>query len=394
MSKNNEKMVASNFNLKTLNSSEYKDAIKASLDSEGSLAIFGRRGSGKTMIAKSTIKEMDFFDATDPKSKPKKCKEVYWNLSTMERVDVGGYPDLIGSKSDYISFKLPETYRDMIEGDTPVVALLDEVDKADPSLWAPLLEFVQFHTINGRPLKNLKSVIMTGNLISEGGSKPCLPLLDRVAKFLLEPDVPSWMEWAGASQKIHPSVVSYIYDNQTDLFGQVDPDESYADPSPRAWENASKFLFAGERQNWSEDKMYRMVIGCVGNAVGTKYKTYFDHYHKILPMIKKVFDGKEFKEDFGKLSTVEKLVASMIAASRVTVSIDSPSNSSGKISKETSEALKHFSKMIMMVSEEYRYIAIRSQIQLERIIRLGLDEHPEFGAVTDSIKKKIGAGRK
>src|SRR5208282_4961589 len=117
-----------------------------------------RRGSGKTIIGKTSIKESG-------------CKEIYMNLSTMERPDMGGYPNFFAAKQDrhFVDFLLPYWYQDLIEGDTPCVALLDEVDKAEAALWAPLLEFTQFHTINGNKLPNLRAVIMTGNLQSEGG---------------------------------------------------------------------------------------------------------------------------------------------------------------------------------------------------------------------------------
>ena len=177
------------FNLEKLNTKDLSEHVAASIQVGGNIAVFGRRGTGKTEISKQEIKKAD-------------CIEVYVNLSVLERVDMGGYPNIMSPDPSrkFVDFLLPQFYQLMIEGTRPVVALLDEVDKADPSLWAPLLEFVQFHSINHRPLKNLRAVIMTGNLISEGGSRPSLPLLDRAEKYLVEADATSWLESEGSSR--------------------------------------------------------------------------------------------------------------------------------------------------------------------------------------------------
>ena len=160
-------MVTSDFNMQKLKTKELSEHIEASIKMGGNLAVFGRRGSGKTAIAKQEIKRAGLH-------------EVYINLSVLERVDMGGYPNIMASSQQkkFVDFLLPQFYQPMMDGKKGVVALLDEVDKADPSLWAPLLEFTQFRSINHQTLPHLQAVIMTGNLISEGGSRPSLPLLD------------------------------------------------------------------------------------------------------------------------------------------------------------------------------------------------------------------------
>lgn len=373
-----QEMVTSDFNLQKVSTVEYSDAIIAAMQSKTAIAVFGRRGSGKTQIAKELIKKQGY-------------REVYMNLSVMERVDLGGYPNLLNGDGDYVKFRLQESFKPMIEGKEKVVLVLDEVDKAEPSLWAPLLELTQFFSINHTQLPNLHAVIMTGNLISEGGNKPCLPLLDRAAKFLIEPDVDSWMKWAGESGKIHGSVSAYINDNREDLYGQVDPDSSYADPSPRSWENASKYLKQGENENWSPEKTYKMVAGCVGNAVGVKYRAYFDHYQKILPLVKKLFDGKDITKEYNALKVTEQLVACMIVASRLSSVIDEKEKelSSKKMSKEVDEALTNAAKLLIGVSHEYCLICVRSQINIERILKYNLDDHESFGKVLARVKQKI-----
>lgn len=388
MAKKENKMEASNFNLQKLTTAQYSSAVDLAIKTGASLAVFGRRGTGKTQISKARIKASNLH-------------EVYLNLSVMERTDLAGFPNLLNSNGKYVDFRLPQTFSPMFEGNKKVVLLLDEVDKAEPSLWAPLLELTQFHSLNGVPLPNLEAVIMTGNLISEGGNKPCLPLLDRASKFLIEPDVESWMNWAGESGAIHGSITAYIHDNPNDLFGEVDPDSSYADPSPRSWENASKILkHADEHKSADPNTIYQMIAGCVGNATGVKYKAYFDHYQKILPLVDRLFKGEDVVKDFNKLATTEQLIVSMIVCARSAAAIDKEVEKKGnaigskkQISKELDDCLTYSGRLLDVISEEYALIAIRSQIRIERLINASLDDHKEFGKVIAKVKKLVRGQR-
>src|SRR5271169_2504460 len=294
-----QQMATSDFNLQKLNTKELSDHVSATIQVGGNIAVFGRRGTGKTEISKQEIKKADYH-------------EVYINLSVLERVDLGGYPNIMQLtpaevKRKFVDFLLPQFYEPMMDGKKPVVALLDEVDKADPSLWAPLLEFVQFRSINHRALPQLKAIVMTGNLISEGGSRPSLPLLDRAEKYLVEADVSSWLDWAGKSGRIHSSVAAYIHDHPKDLFGAVDPEERYADPSPRGWDRASQILFQGEEMGWNSYLLNKKVAGCVGKDAGIKYSHYYEHYMELLPMVENIYAGRDVSAQYGALMPSKKL---------------------------------------------------------------------------------------
>jgi hypothetical protein len=374
--KKEEQMSMSDFNLPRINTSELGEHISATIKLAGNLAVFGRRGTGKTEIAKQQIEAAG-------------CEEIYMNLSVLERVDLGGYPDILGrstgeAKNDYVKFLLPAFYEKMrVPGGRPVVALLDEVDKADPSLWAPLLEFVQFHTINGTPLPNLRTVIMTGNLIAEGGNRPSLPLLDRTEKYMVHPDVNSWMWWAGQRGKIHPSITAFINDHPNELFGNVDPADRYADPSPRAWTRASHILNQGEELKWSNDMLNAKVNGCVGMEAGLKFRNYFAYYQDLVPMVQDVFDGKDIQAKYNSKTPSEKLVLAMITCSRFSSLLDSRND---KQITEKNEAklklgLKNIPTFLKYVSPEITLVAVRSQIHCTRIARDHL--------IDDSFWKKI-----
>lgn len=374
MSTQQQKMAISDFNLQKLGTKDLSEHLAASIQMSSNIAIFGRRGTGKTEISKQEIKKA-------------KMKEVYINLSVLERVDMGGYPNIMAAQSQkkFVDFLLPEFYQSMLEGNEPVVALLDEVDKADPSLWAPLLEFTQFRSINGRYLNNLKAVIMTGNLISEGGSRPSLPLLDRAEKYLVEADASSWLQWAGKAGGIHPSITAYITDHPVDLFGAVDPDDRYADPSPRGWAKASEILFKGESSGWNSALLNNKVSGCVGKDAGIKYSNYYEHYMELLPMIEDVYNGKDVSAKYNVLEPTKKLVACMITCARLATQLD---NSKGK---ELSPSVSYVGKFLQKVPHENVLVSVRSQIQISRLVEHNLDEHPDWEAVLSSINKEVDA---
>lgn len=371
-----QQMSTSDFNLEKLDTKELSEHISSSIAIGENIAVFGRRGTGKTEISKQEIKKSDLH-------------EVYINLSVMERVDLGGYPDIMGQavgpeekRRKFVDFLLPQFYEPMLDGKKKVVALLDEVDKADPSLWAPLLEFTQFRSINGRKLDNLQSVIMTGNLISEGGSRPSLPLLDRAEKYLVEANALAWLEWAGKSGHIHPAITAYVSDNPKDLFGAVDPEDRYADPSPRGWHRASQILFKGEERGWSTNLLNKKVCGCVGKDAGIKYSNYYDHYQQLLPMIEEIYQGKNVISRYQALEPGKQLVACMITCSRLATQLDNAKD-------EPPPSVKYVGKFLQKVSYENVLVAVRSQIQIDRLVKFSLDEHPDWEEVLNMINKQV-----
>lgn len=370
-----QNMATSDFNLEKLNTKDLSQHINATINLGGNIAIFGRRGTGKTEISKQEIRKTG-------------CDEVYLNLSVLERVDLGGYPNVMAASENkkFVDFLLPSFYETMFSSTNGVVALLDEVDKADPSLWAPLLEFSQFRSINGRKLPKLKAVIMTGNLISEGGSRPSLPLLDRAEKYLVESDADSWLQWAGKSGHIHPAITAYISDHPKDLFGAVDPDDRYADPSPRGWHRASQILFSGESQGWDSGILNKKVCGCVGKDAGIRYRNYYDHYQQLLPMIEDVFHGKNVEDRYAKLDPSKKLVACMIACARFSSRLD---KSDLKSDSEDIKEIEYVGNFLQHVSPENLLVSVRSQVTVERLAKFNINSHPAWSKMLNDLAKSV-----
>ena len=380
-SKDNQ-VITSDFNLQKLTTKDMESHIGTAIAMESNMALFGRRGSGKTEICKQQIKKAGM-------------KEVYINLSVLERVDLGGFPDVLAAQrnSEFVNYLLPQFYEPMmVEGKNGkeaqgVVALLDEVDKADPSLWAPLLEFVQFKSINGRKLPNLKSVLMTGNLIAEGGSRPSAPLLDRAEKYLISADSNQWLEWAGREGNIHPSISAFIQDHPEELFGDVDLGEKYSDPSPRGWAGASAILHKGEEMKLSAEHLNYKVSGRVGKQAGLKYAHYYEHYQQLLPLVADLYAGKDVIKAYNKLEPTKKIVFGIIVGTRMANKFDETDESTprNKLPKEVDLVGKFFSS----ISPENAYIVLRNQIQVNRMAAFDLDEHPAWADLVERINNQI-----
>ena len=395
-------MQVSDFNLQKITTHDFEKILDSAIQSGSNVAAFGRRGSGKTQICKQRIAAAKITREENGVKVTRQVREVYINLSVVERTDMGGYPDMFSAakldeqKQRFVKYILPNFFKQLMTGDDPVVVLFDEADKADPSVIAPLLEIVQFHTINGNPLPNLQCCLLTGNLISEGSSRPSLPLLDRAEKYLLEPDVNSWLNWAGKSGRIHPSITAFIYDKNTELYGTQDNSDNYADPSPRGWELTTGALRFGETNDWSSDLLRLKVSGFVGKRAGLDFQIYYEHYQVLLPLVNKVFDGKSVSKEFDKREPGKRLIVAMVVCSRLANELDKAKNehmvAGLKGMPPHPKSLAPVGKFLSSIDEEQSYVAIRTQMQRQRLMDWELLDAPVWTTLLNGIVSGLNGG--
>lgn len=346
----------SDFNLRTISTKEYATIVDATIRYGGNCFVVGQRGAGKTAILNQVIEKSG-------------CKLFFWNVSTLERVDAAGFPDIgsIHRKDEYVRYILPLIFQPLLEGDEPVVAVLDEVDKAEKELHAPLLEFLRSHSINGRKFKNLRAVLMTGNLPSEGGRRPILPLLDRTEKYLLEPTTKDFLEWGSTEGDLHASVLAYLTDVPTDLYGEVNPGESYATASPRMWEEVSNIAKYGEAHNWPPELITMKAAGCLGKVTGIRYQAYFDHYQVLMPDIAAILNGDKGHSSFAKGTTPSKKITMVIILCTRVANLLDEMVASG--SKEIPRQVRNVGKFLLKIDEELALIGIRNAIGKDRMFK-------------------------
>lgn len=373
---------ASDYNLREISTKDFSEILRTTIeygcaDDGAPAAVFvaGRRGSGKTFIAKDAIADS-------------KCRELYLNISMCERTEISGFPNLLSAKEGlkYVSYMLPQYFEPLLEGNEPVVALFDEIDKCQSDLFGSLLEIFQFKSINGKKMSNLRAIVCTGNLQSEGGHRPALPLLDRTEKYLMTTQTGHWLDWCSTKKaKIHPSITAFIADHPDLLMGDVDNGDLYADPSPRGWHNFSKILAFGEESKWSTTTLINKAYGCVGKKAGIRYQAYFEHYQVLLPIAEKIMKGENVAE-FEALDPSKKMVACMIVCSRLSRLLDAMHE---KKEAKLPVQSKTVVKFLKDVDPEMALTSIRGQISLDRVIKADLLQSKDWNDLVGGMVNRI-----
>lgn len=259
------------------------------------IAFFGQSGIGKTEIATTAIKEI-------------KLKGTYLNLSMLDRNDLFGYPNLFDG-AETISFKSPYYLPKLKEGQKATqVLLLDEIDKAPSEIHAPLLEILQFKTVNGQKI-DCAACILTGNLPEENNYSNAIStaLLDRTSKYIIRFDLQKWLVW-GRANNIHDLVLGFLTSHPEFACGKIDGTR-FANPSPRGWTLASAALFRAKAAKLMDSETITQIIaGFVGYEAGLMFKTWFNYYRGFEPFIHSLIENGSCAIKFAELSPTEKMV--------------------------------------------------------------------------------------
>src|SRR5581483_7171667 len=126
------------------------------------------------------------------------------------------------------------------------------------------------------------------------------------------------------------------------------------------------------------------VAGCVGKDAGHKYSSYFEHYQQLLPLVEDIYRGQDVSSRYNALEPTKKLVACMIACARLANQLDQ-----AKTPSDLPPSVKHVGKFLQKVPQENVLVAVRSQIQIDRLVRFNLDEHPDWEQVLNRINKQV-----
>ena len=282
-------------NLPEIDQEQACNLIKLFVISNQNIFLFGRRGTGKTNIAIQAINQAGY-------------KVNYINLSVIERPDLAGYPDL-QSISDVVTFKSPSFLPLLEENQKPdSIILFDEIDKAPSEVTAPLLEILQFKSINGKKI-NAAACVLTGNLAQENtySNQISSALLDRGAKYILSFNFEKWLEWA-KTNNVHDLILGFLKSNTELACGNLQ-DSCYASPSPRGWTLASECLTKAREQKIVDiESTSQIVSGYVGVEAGLKFKIWYEHYRKFEPYVHALIDSGSTSLDFSSLLPTEKIV--------------------------------------------------------------------------------------
>jgi hypothetical protein len=344
-------------NVNTIKMRQYQAALDFTIKNKRNLIVLGMAGIGKTEAALDRILQT-------PDHVP-----VYINLSVLE------YPDLVGLQTisqeghkKWVDYAAPKflPLKDYKSDNKKRVIVFDELDKAKPELQNPLLELLQFHTVNGSPV-DVEAFVLTGNLPDEGAfSMPIShALTNRCMVYKLEHDFNAWLDWA-VSTKINPLITGFLSRNREMLAKPAvegDP-TAYCRESPRSWSQAARDLDSAKTED--VDFQTLLVSGRVGLNAAIKFKVWLEHYHvcgEIIDEIVKTGLSKEFPQ----LSFDKQMITAIGIVNETVKKFGTP---------EQDQAIKNVYPFLDTLPSEVQMLALRSSLNSKVIIENNLMEHP------------------
>ena len=101
-------------------------------------------------------------------------------------------------------------------------------------------------------------------------------------------------------------------------------------------------------------------------------------------MVEDIYLGKDVSAKYSSLEPTKKIVACMITCARLATQLDEVNDIA-----DLPPSIKHVGKFLHRVSHENVLIAVRSQVQIERLVKFNLDEHPDWAQVLGRINKEV-----
>lgn len=285
-------------------------------------------------------------------------------------------------------------------GGEPIVILFDEADKAQNEVMQTLLEFLQFHSINGRKM-NVKACFLTGNLPDEHAhvNQISHAITKRCKTFKLELDFKQFREHA-IKAGFHPHVIGFLMANTSNLYKKApegDP-TAYALPSPRTWEMVSKICHDWDRHNYadkypdSQDLKYKQIAGAVGTTCAVNMKVWVDHYHRLDSHVNALLE-KGTHPKAKDLNEEDNLMIAINSCYKVYESIKHGNE------EQYHAYIKNVSKWVIKLPKDYQACSWRMAFggDINRVKEFKLAKIPEFmdvfkGIMTELEKNGLSAG--
>lgn len=101
-------------------------------------------------------------------------------------------------------------------------------------------------------------------------------------------------------------------------------------------------------------------------------------------MVDKIYAGQDVRAQYLPLEPTKQVVACMIACSRLASELDQI-----EVGHELPPSVKNMGKFLSTVSHENVLVAVRSQVQIDRLVKFSLDEQPEWNSVLSHVNKEI-----
>lgn len=359
--------------IQAITPSRYEKLIHHALKTGGNLLTIALAGSGKTEIPAAILEE-------------EKIPMQYINLSVLEAPDMIGVPR-VDDTTGTMKYASPDFLPYVERTPVPVCLLVDELDKAKPELQNPMLELMQFHSVNGKKL-NIRAIICTGNMPDEGAFS--LPinhaLTNRCAVYKMETSYPDWQDWA-VRAGVNELIVGFLskFPDKLQVTPNKDDPTAYCRPSPRSWTWAAKDLDSLDKSADIEDKTIA-IAGRVGTAAAIDFRVWMEHYRVITPYIERLVKDGTYPPNM----PIDQLLVCAIAASGEVSKLVGGRAKTVK-SKESPQEILRISKNIfdwlVTLRPEEQIAAVKSTLSSKGIKENGLTKIPSVVTVFGNLRK-------
>lgn len=273
-----------------LNLEQAHNLIKVSRFTRTTVLVQGHMGSGKSSLLKSLAAQFPdhiacYFDCT---------------TKSLGDVMIPKLKDLDGN--DYVRFAPNEEFG--VHFGKPVILMIDEYGKADPSTKNALLRVMQEFQIGPYPLPEGSMVFATTNLGAEGVGDVVPPHgRNRITVVKLRKSTAMELIEYGISDGWEPLVLGWIKDNPHCMQSYEDvkdPDENLLIYHPRSTREAcvtnrslhKSSMWLSNRHLMDRQTLVAALIGTIGEAAAMDMATFIDMADK-LPTLESIKNSPE-----------------------------------------------------------------------------------------------------
>lgn len=277
--------------LSKLTAEQLPEAINLAIKAGRPLMIHGSPGLGKSaacmQAAHDQAKLHGFVNTGDPAvamlsdighlADPSRTMGLFdVRLSQCDPVDIGGLP-VANHEQGTQGRLVPDWFPSTDRTDLPDygLLLLEEVVSAPPAVQAAAYQLTHDRRIGDKVMKEGWSVVLTGNLLSDGGvvHKMPTPLANRLMHVYVKSDVDSWCRW-GLTHNIAPEIMGFIR-FRPDLLNTFEQhvknkQTGHAFATERSWEMVNDLTKDGQ----DSAVVASMVAGTVGAGPAMEFSSF------------------------------------------------------------------------------------------------------------------------
>ena len=284
--------------------------------------VQGHMGTGKSSILKILASQL-------PDHVP-----CYFDCTTKDLGDLM-LPKILGADDDSQYVKFVPNEEMGIHHDKPIILMVDEFGKANPSVKNGMMRVMLERTMGTKKLHPDSIVFATTNLGTEGVGDLLMPHhRNRITVIRMKkPTATEWIENYAFNAQIHPSLILWVKEHGEQLFQSYEEiekpdDEVGGNPyiyhpqaqrpafvTPRSLELASHWLWAKDRL--SKNALKSNLIGTIGARGGAD----LDAYIELVDQLPKQEDIKT-SPDTAKVPTTASAVVMVVYRALATMNKD------------------------------------------------------------------------